>query len=69
LDEVYDSIKKAVLSIDKETAAEVLSQTYAEIAKADKDYKKQQELPFESNKTINERIHRNWANFLGKSIA
>ena len=68
-DEVYDSIKKAVLSIDKETAAEVLSQTYAEIAKADKDYKKQQELPFESNKTINERIHRNWANFLGKSIA
>ena len=65
-DEQFDSIKGAIVSIDKELASEIAMIAYAQFAKHDKKYKKQQDLPFEGKKALNERIHRNWSSFLGK---
>lgn len=63
-DEQFESVKSAITSIDKEKASELVSTAYAQFAKQDKKYKKQQELPFEGKKSLNERIHRNWSSFL-----
>ena len=70
-DDVFDQMKSAIWNIDKETASKIINEAYARVVRDDVQHKKQQhfafgtaEKPPESEKSLNEKLHRNWHTYL-----
>ena len=74
-DDVFNQMKSAILNIDKEAASKIINEAYARVVMYDVRHKKQQHFAFgtaakekrereKSEKSLNEKLHRNWYTYL-----
>ena len=74
-DDVFNQMKSAILNVDKEIASKIINEAYARVVMYDVRHKKQQHFAFgtaakekrereKSEKSLNEKLHRNWHTYL-----